>query len=58
MEAILREHGSIQAYKEYLDQIKRQYAEDMASALKKEEEKKAKEAADKRAQNEKNSMEN
>ena len=30
----------------------------MASVLQKEEEKKAKEAADKRAQNEKNSMEN
>lgn len=58
MEAILREHGSIQNYKIYLAEIKRQYAEDMASVLQKEEEKKAKEAADKRAQNEKNSMEN
>ena len=58
IERVLREYGSIQAYREYVADQRRQYENDKAAFLKKEQEKKAQEEAARRKANERNSEAN
>ena len=58
IEKILREYGSVQAYRDHIEEIKRQQEEDMELFLAKERERKAQEEAEQKKKNAKNSLEN